>query len=196
MKNEKKYKEAIEKEKSIHSLLKDNDGSKNFSFAETIEDERIRKEMIDFIQETIENVGESTNIWTMNNAKKWLAWLKKLSEQKSTDHPLANEKMEIERWKEACKAACSDRNYRSYYGLTETIDDYFVDGVQWADENPKQKPWNEEDEKRVNSIISSIEYCSEQYPDRKEYAKDIDWLKSLKPNHWKPSEEQMKGSEK
>ena len=45
------------------------------------EDERIRKEMIDFIQETIENVGESPNIWTMNNAKKWLSWLEKQGEK-------------------------------------------------------------------------------------------------------------------
>ena len=54
---------------------------------------------------------------------------------------------------------------------------------------PKQK-WGEDDEKRINSIISSIKYCSEQYPDKKEYAKDIDWIKSLK-SHWKPSEEQI-----
>lgn len=47
-----------------------------------------------------------------------------------------NLKMPVERWKEACKAACSDRNYRSHNGMTETRDDYFVDGVQWADEHP------------------------------------------------------------
>ena len=50
--------------------------------------------------------------------------------------PTKHDKMDVERWKEACKAACSDRNYRSHFGLTETRDDYFVDGVQWADENP------------------------------------------------------------
>lgn len=44
---------------------------------------------------------------------------------------------------------------------------------------PKQE-WSVEDEKRVNSIVSSIEYCSDQYQDRKEYAKDIDWINSLK----------------
>ena len=54
---------------------------------------------------------------------------------------------------------------------------------------PKQE-WSEEDEKRINSIISSIKYCSEQYPDKKEYDRDIDWIKSLK-SHWKPSEEQI-----
>ncbi len=48
----------------------------------------------------------------------------------------ANLRMPVERWKEACKAACCDNFYRSHNGLTETRDDYFVDGVQWADENP------------------------------------------------------------
>ena len=55
---------------------------------------------------------------------------------------------------------------------------------------------NDEDIRRYNSILSSIKYCSEQYPCKKEYDNDIDWLKSLKDrvqpqNKWKPSEEQM-----
>ena len=58
-----------------------------------------------------------------------------------------------------------------------------------------KQEWSEEDEKRINSIISSIEYCLEQYPDRKEYVKDIDWLKSLNLNNWRPSEEQMQAFE-
>ena len=49
--------------------------------------------------------------------------------------------MPVERWKEACKAACCDGNYRSHNGMTETRDDYFVDGVQWADEHPKESWW-------------------------------------------------------
>jgi hypothetical protein len=52
--------------------------------------------------------------------------------------------METERWKEACKAACCDRIYRSHYGLTETRDDYFVDGVHWADKHPTWKPSEEQ----------------------------------------------------
>lgn len=44
------------------------------------EDEKIRKAIIDFLQETIDNVGESPNIWTMDNAKKWIAWLEKRGE--------------------------------------------------------------------------------------------------------------------
>ena len=58
--------------------------------------------------------------------------------------------------------------------------------------------WSEEDEKTVNNIISVLG----QYIDYKavsgtgsgyatpRYAKEIDWLKSIRPS-WKPSEEQM-----
>ncbi len=49
---------------------------------------------------------------------------------------LDNGNMPIERWKEACEAASCQANYRKSKGLTETCDDYFVDGVQWADEHP------------------------------------------------------------
>lgn len=50
--------------------------------------------------------------------------------------PTPHEKMDVERWKEAVKASCMDRHYRSHFGLTETRDDYFVDGVLWADQHP------------------------------------------------------------
>ena len=49
---------------------------------------------------------------------------------------LDNGKMPIERWREAVQAASNQANYRKRQGLTETCDDYFVDGVQWADEHP------------------------------------------------------------
>ena len=49
---------------------------------------------------------------------------------------LDNGIMPVERWKEACEAASCHANYRKSKGLTETCDDYFVDGVQWADEHP------------------------------------------------------------
>ena len=54
---------------------------------------------------------------------------------------LKNEKMSVERWKQACEAGCCQSNYRRERGMTETRDDYFVDGVQWADEHPKQSWW-------------------------------------------------------
>lgn len=51
---------------------------------------------------------------------------------------MENSKMTRERWKQAVAAGCIDRNYRRERSFTETRDDYFVDGVQWADENPRK----------------------------------------------------------
>jgi hypothetical protein len=64
--------------------------------------------------------------------------------------------MSVERWKKACEAACCDSNYRSHYGLTETRDDYFVDGVQWADEHPKEEPVSEELEEAAEEWDESL----------------------------------------
>lgn len=58
---------------------------------------------------------------------------------------------------------------------------------------PKQE-WSEEDEKMLEDTISCL--SAYQSPDISKglcYQEQIDWLKSLKPNNWKPSEEQMKG---
>jgi hypothetical protein len=54
---------------------------------------------------------------------------------------IKNERMSVERWKQACNAGCCQSNYRRERGMTETNDDYFVDGVQWADEHPKKSWW-------------------------------------------------------
>lgn len=49
-----------------------------------------------------------------------------------------NGRMSVERWKEAVKAGSNDANYRHEKGYTMTKDDFFVDGVQWADEHPRK----------------------------------------------------------
>ena len=42
---------------------------------------------------------------------------------------------------------------------------------------------SEEDEERIQSILFSIGYCKDEYPNKKDYSKDIDWLKDL-PNRF------------
>ena len=84
-----------------------------------------------------------------NLCNELLSFIDSLQEE-HVSNPTPNEKMSVERWKNACDAACCDMNYRSHYGLTETRDDYFVDGVQWADEHPKEEPvsiWHDASEK-------------------------------------------------
>lgn len=55
---------------------------------------------------------------------------------------LRNDRMAVERWKQACEAGSNQSNYRRERGLTETSDDFFVDGVQWADEHPAETLWH------------------------------------------------------
>ena len=44
---------------------------------------------------------------------------------------------------------------------------------------PKQE-WSEEDEERIQSILFFIGYCKDKYPNKKDYLKDINWLKSIR----------------
>jgi hypothetical protein len=80
---------------------------------------------------------------------------------------MENSKMTRERWAQAVMASSNDRNYRREHRFTETRDDYFVDGVQWADENPRkglvdldnvwhsitEKPYYIENDTTHNSIV-------------------------------------------
>lgn len=79
--------------------------------------------------------------------KTYQKWAKEddlLNLQEESVSGLDNGKMPVDRWKEACKAASNQANYRKKNGLTETSDDYFVDGVQWADEHPIKEPVSED----------------------------------------------------
>ena len=65
----------------------------------------------------------------------------------------------------------------------------------WLEKQGEQKSWSEEDERILNKIQDDLR---DFYVDKKGYPYvaepdspemiEIDWLKSLKPNHWKPSE--------
>ena len=69
--------------------------------------------------------------------------------------------MPVERWKEACEAASCQANYRKSNGLTETCDDYFVDGVQWADEHPikvKEVELEKEIDLQINKLHTPLHY--------------------------------------
>ena len=81
---------------------------------------------------------------------------------------LDNGNMPVERWKEACKAASCQNNYRNSHGFTKTCDDYFVDGVQWADEHPYIKEVDLEKEMDSYFDIHDKEFL---YNDYLEFAK-------------------------
>jgi len=84
-------------------------------------------------------ICESDKEWAIRTAHQLNRIIRFINtlEVKEVDMPaLDNGIMPVERWKEACEAASCQANYRKSKGLTETCDDYFVDGVQWADEHP------------------------------------------------------------
>ena len=52
--------------------------------------------------------------------------------------------------------------------------------------------WNEDDEEKLRDVIRLVEQGATVRPIRDHYT---NWLKSLKPNHWKPSEQNIKDLE-
>ena len=86
---------------------------------------------------------------------------------------IKNEKMSVERWKQACEAGSCQRNYRRERGMTETNDDYFVDGVQWADEHPKKSWWRPVTEwpKDGEPILMKLDNDKYQYSEWEEDGK-------------------------
>ena len=78
----------------------------------------------------------------------------------------------------------------------EQFKDQFNSAIAWLEKQGEQKPsWSEEDEKFYISALWHIKNsCGNGGKDSGEY-EVYNWLKSIKPNHWKPSEEQMKALE-
>lgn len=66
---------------------------------------------------------------------------------------MENREMLKERWQQAVKASSNAANYRRNRGYTQTKDDAFVDGVQWADENPNSELVKKIKERLINGAI-------------------------------------------
>ena len=73
----------------------------------------------------------------------------------------------------------------------------FKRGLAWLEKQGEQKPaWSEEDESMFLMCSDAIAAaCAAAYYTTEEMNKMQNWLKSLKPNHWKPSEQNIKDSE-
>ena len=115
---------------------------------------KIKRKLLDHI------ISESDKEWAIRTAHQLNRIIRFIDtlEVKEVDMPaLDNGIMPVERWKEACEAASCQANYRKSKGLTETCDDYFVDGVQWADEHPiKAKEVGLE--KEIERFVKSDEF--------------------------------------
>ena len=86
---------------------------------------------------------------------------------------LKNDRMAVERWKKAVEAGSNQSNYRRERGLTMTKDDAFVDGVQWADENPAETQWRSVDDwpKDGEPILMKLDNGKYQYSEWEEDGK-------------------------
>lgn len=152
-------------------------------------DEMIRKEMIDFIQETIDTVGESPNVWTMSNAKKWLAWLEKQGKQKTDEWKDDDiiRRGDVIKYGDILALVIKGRRAMKSNG------EIFI--VQYPDEWVKAKPnetehflnelvkqgeqnsaWSEEDERIRKNCIHFLELQKEHHAATFEIEECIAWL--------------------
>jgi len=178
------------------------------------EDERTRKEIIEFIRSQIED-GNSVG-WD-----RWIAYLEKQKENpKSSDSIpsdcVSDAKLE-DRWHKVADSLpdngrlvlaqdCLGNRLLARYdgeGNWEVSvydnNDYYCRNTitKWceipSEKQKEQKPaeWRDEVEHRITDAIPFLESAKILYADTSEIDKTIDGLKSLLPS-WKPSEEQIK----
>lgn len=208
-----RYLEKQKKSLHVQEICKENADSF------TSEDERIRKEIIDFL----ETIPASELKRIPRPISEWFAWLEKQKEshipwydyQKSKEagytivpneeyEQLIKQKEQNPAWSEKNKKVYSRllNHYESLTHCVTTADRHQeireeLNFLKSLHPQPKQE-WSEENEDMLNSCISSIEEAKEnRYAYREtdgdtSYDHEISWLKSLRPS-WKPSEEQMEG---
>ena len=177
---EKKYKEALNWMQKIYPTLtgaNKEDAEHYFPELKDSEDEKIRKEIIEYLTVTCEKdlVGHPER-------QRWIAYLK---EQKSVQSD--TEKQYVS----TLESLISD----FLHGKQEVDRDYYQQICDWLEvRHIEEKPveWSEEDENRFNNLIFLVEYSGEGQATKEGFIKFIKRLKSLRPQpHWKPSKEQL-----
>ena len=176
-----------------------------FSELKESEGERIRKDIISFVEQAID---AGYGIISKERKEKWIAWLKKQGEQNLVNTDLDELVIQLE---ETIGTSPHSR---------ETIKDFFKMAVQkymnclkiangeigsLVEENyrlkekqGKQMPaWSEEDEDIRDTIIRDLKHLGGDIVNVKPaYKEEVGWLKSLKERYtWRPSDEQMKALE-
>ena len=144
------------------------------------------KKIDTFCQENCKGFQETGKCFADGECK-----AKKEAEQKSTWSEEDEIGLGDALW--CCKQAASIANDENDMGNV-----WFAE--QWLkslkDRVQPQQEWSEEDEERIKNILSvlGVQVCWNGATGKKgnPYQKEIDWLKSLKPqNHWKPTEAQL-----
>ena len=186
----KAYDEALELARKIHSG-EGVDAAAGWSTLETIfpqlcesEDERIRKELLSFIESV-----QHSYLCANDRREKWIAYLEKQKYYRMK--PVYDNQDSFE---SALEKAWKDYNDSGARTVDGCEDDYvecahakgFREGYLFGiEKQKKQKPaWSEEDEKMLDNI------CSHLYATPEKRDKMQKWLKSLR-HSWKPSDHQM-----
>lgn len=212
---EKKYKEAIERAKDfmngeVHFALRRGESVACWIFPELreSEDERIREWLIRLISTNGYRELESDPMPC--NRMDILSWLErqKCPSQREIDDAYLKEicdaKHEIEKQKpvelgevyEKIRREIIDTIHRAANDngvhISECLENKYIAYLDML----KPVEWSEEDEKHITSIIDIIRVYETSWLTDSEAEesmdKDIEWLKSLKPqNRWKPSDEQL-----
>ena len=142
-------------------------------------DEKIRKEIIDFICWATDRGSITKEQREKSNY--WLAWLEKQGKQKPIPHTEDKTAIEASEGYRKCRESC---------GIKDPVMLNEIETAYYAGATLKRKPtkWSEEDEriiKRIDSLLYAINESAFE---------DIHvWIKSLKQRcAWKPSDENKK----
>ena len=149
------------------------------------EDERIRKELINYFKKLlIETSKKEFNDLINKDFKKYIVWLEKQAEKQNT----IEWSEEDERQWENLRCFLSEYGYR-YYG--EIALEQAKSWLKSLRHRPKQE-WSEEDEKIRQTIIREFEQCSEWYCANGLTKEDcIAWLNKQKNIEWTEENEIM-----
>lgn len=183
---EKKYKETLERARKLCAYPTSkpfiSDLQDLFPELKQSEGRRIRKDLIDFLEELFK-LGKNTNFdkWSKSDCAEWCVWLEKQGEPKPVPDWMPKFLDEL-------------RSKKNYFDWEEHKD---IEGgilaiINWMNPNyfnekeGEQNPaWSEEDEKQARQIerIVHNDGCTQKL--QKQIA---DWFKSLKDRcTWKPS---------
>lgn len=196
MRNIKKFEDFLDRMQGLldnakeqgHLIVRVEDLENTFPELKESEDERIRKELINFLQlPHPQFVGK-------RNQEKWLAWLEEQDEQKSADKVEPKFKVgdtmrtiqEVsDGFIDGMPVVVSiDNEY--YHCTNELIAIKDQDDYEYPPMNRKHNAWSEDDEYMLDETIKhleeliridEVEHCgwNVQY-----YQRDIDWLKAIK----------------
>lgn len=183
------------------------------------EDERIRKELIELVRNHarlsisgkmvawLEKQGEHANFRNKIQIGDKVTCnedgvLVNLSQLERVAKPSEKQGKQNPSWSEEDEKMCQetiDWFEKKCFPYALENDNPAKESIKWlkslkdrVQPQPKQE-WSKEDENMRESVIDVLVNNTMSGSKGSEvYSEEIDWLKSLKHNHWKPSEEQMK----